>query len=81
MNNVITFPRHLPWKRHCFPPLLTVRADTYLRDLDACIEAQRKAMVAEAKMRQYSQHSEIHASLLAQAADAHNTLKRIRNHV
>ncbi len=77
MNNVITFPRHLPWKRHCFPPLLAVRADTYLRDLDACIEAQRKAMRAMAAMTKHN--NEAFSGLFAINADAHNTLKRIRH--
>ncbi len=80
MNNVVTFPRSLPWKRHSFPPLLTDRVGTYQRDLDACIEAQRKAMSALARMTKYD--DERFADLFAFAADAHNTLKKIRsNHV
>ena len=80
MNNVITFPRALPWKRHSFPPLLTDRVDSYQSDLDACIEAQRRAMSALARMTRYD--DERFSELFAFAADAHNTLKFIgSNHV
>ena len=79
-SNVLEFPGRTKWERAKSPPLLTDRVDSYPADLDACIEAQRKAMSALARMTRYD--DERFADLFAFAADAHNQLKKIRsNHV